>query len=90
MTIWTMVTKVAMMTMKAGIRTLSGMTLLRSEITMFDIISTKVVAKPMLIPLMADVVVASVGHIPSTSTHVGFSLIRPFLIISAVFIMRWD
>ena len=60
--------------------------IIRSEMTMFDIISTNVVAKPMLIPLMADVVVAKVGHMPSISTHVGFSLIRPFFIICVAFI----
>ena len=36
-----------------------------------------VVVSPIPIPLMADVVIASVGHIPSISTKVGFSLMIP-------------
>ena len=56
----------------------AGTRFLMSEITMFEQISTKVVANPILIPLMADDVVPSVGHIPSSRTNVGFSLIRPF------------
>ncbi len=39
---------------------------------------TSVVDKPMPKPLMAEVVTASVGHIPKRSTKVGFSLIIPF------------
>ena len=81
-----MVTNVAITTMNAGMRTLSGITDFRSEMTMFDISSTKAVASPMHMPLIADVVVASVGHMPSTNTHVGFSFTSPFLIMSAAFI----
>jgi hypothetical protein len=40
--------------------------------------STNVVAKPIDIPLIAEVVVASVGHIPNTKAKVGFSLNMPF------------
>lgn len=36
-----------------------------------------VVVSPIPIPLVADVVMASVGHIPSISTKVGFSLMIP-------------
>jgi hypothetical protein len=44
--------------------------------------STAIVARPIDIPFMAEVVVASVGHIPSIKTSVGFSLTIPFFIIS--------
>jgi hypothetical protein len=74
-----MVTKVAMTTMNAGIRTLSGMRFLRREITTLEHKSTNVVAKPIDIPLIAEVVVASVGHMPSTKTMVGFSLRKPLV-----------
>ena len=57
---------------------MSGMRFLSSEMATFEQMSTKAVAKPMLMPLSADVVVPSVGHMPSSSTKVGFSLIRPF------------
>src|SRR5574344_1425382 len=83
----TTVTKVAIITIKAGIRTLSGITDLRREMTIFAIISTKAVAKPIQRPFVAEVVVANVGHIPKTSTQVGFSLIKPFLIMSIDFII---
>jgi hypothetical protein len=73
-----MVTNVAITTMNAGIRTLSGMRFLRRDITTFEHTSTNIVAKPIDIPLMAEVVVASVGHIPSTKANVGFSLKMPF------------
>ena len=43
-------------------------------------ISTNVVARPIPKPLMADVVVPKVGHIPRTRTKVGFSLIIPLVI----------
>ena len=79
MTSCTIVTNVAMTTMNAGIRTLSGMRFLRSEITTFEQTSTKSVAKPMDIPLTALVVVASVGHIPRTNAKVGFSLRIPLV-----------
>jgi hypothetical protein len=77
-----MVTKAAMTTMNTGMRTLSGVTLFKQEITKFVQMSTAMVASPIDIPFMAEVVVASVGHIPSIRTNVGFSLTIPFLIIS--------
>jgi hypothetical protein len=43
--------------------------------------STAIVANPIDIPFRAEVVVASVGHIPSIRTNVGFSLTMPFFII---------
>jgi hypothetical protein len=48
------------------------------EITKLVQMSTAIVARPIDIPLIADVVVASVGHIPRRSTKVGFSLMIPF------------
>ena len=62
-------------------RTLSGVMLLIHEMTKFVQMSTAIVAKPMAIPLMALVVVAKVGHIPSIKTNVGFSLMIPFFIM---------
>ncbi len=44
-------------------------------------ISTNIVARPICKPFRADVVVASVGHMPSSSTNVGFSLRSPFVMI---------
>ena len=46
---------------------------------MFDSTSTKVVAKPIDMPLMALVVVAKVGQQPNSSTRMGFSLTRPLV-----------
>jgi hypothetical protein len=70
-----------MTTIKAGIRTLSGIRLLISEITILDMISTAIVATPIPIPLIADEVTPNVGHIPKISTKVGFSLRIPLVII---------
>ena len=44
--------------------------------------STTAVVSPIPSPLTAEVVVASVGHIPSTSTKIGFSLKTPFISLS--------
>ena len=77
-----MVTKAAITTMNTGMRTLSGVTDFRQEITKLVQMSTAIVARPIDIPFMAEVVVAKVGHIPSIKTNVGFSLTIPFLIIS--------
>ena len=43
------------------------------------------VANPMERPLVAEVVVASVGHIPNRRTKMGFSLIRPLVKIFILF-----
>jgi hypothetical protein len=59
---------------------LSGIYAAIAEITILESIRTNVVASPILIPLIADVVVAKVGHIPRRSTNVGFSLIKPLVI----------
>jgi hypothetical protein len=40
--------------------------------------STAIVARPIDIPFMAELVVPNVGHIPKRRTNVGFSLIIPF------------
>ena len=81
-----MVTKAAITTMNTGIRTLSGVMDFKHEITTLVQISTAIVASPIDIPFMAEVVVANVGHIPSIRTNVGFSLTMPFLIICIAFI----
>ncbi len=41
--------------------------------TALEPISTAVVARPMPMPFMATVVMARVGHMPSTRRNVGFS-----------------
>ncbi len=69
-----------MTTMNAGIRTLSGIKFLISEITIFDIINTAIVATPIPMPFMADEVTPIVGHIPRIRTKVGFSLTMPLTI----------
>ena len=51
---------------KAGIRILSGITFRSREITRFEPIRTAVTDRPMPRPLIADVVTASVGHMPNT------------------------
>jgi hypothetical protein len=63
--------------MYAGIRTLSGISFFTSEITVFEHNSTLAVARPIPMPLIAEVVVANVGHIPSKRMNVGFSFKMP-------------
>lgn len=79
-----MVTNVAMTTMKTGILTLSGVRFFISDMTKLEHISTNIVANPIEIPLMADVVVAKVGHMPSRRTNVGFSFNMPLSSISCL------
>ena len=55
--------------MNAGILTPSGIASRSNEIIRFDNASTTVEESPIPIPLIADVVTASVGHIPSVSTR---------------------
>ena len=76
-----MVTKEAMTTTKTGMRTLSGVRFFISDITMLEQMSTNIVARPIDKPLMADVVVASVGHMPKRRTNVGFSFMMPLVSI---------
>ena len=47
---------------------------------MLEQISTNIVARPILKPLMAEEVVPKVGHIPNSKTKVGFSVMIPFKI----------
>ena len=68
-----------MMVMKAGRRTLSGMTLRRADTATLEPMSTKVAARPMPRPLEAMVVMARVGQVPSTRRREGFSLSRPLV-----------
>ena len=52
-------------------------------------IRTKVVASPIPIPFIAEVVVPMVGHIPSTRINVGLSLMMPLAIILSLLIFRY-
>jgi ribose/xylose/arabinose/galactoside ABC-type transport system permease subunit len=78
---------VAITTTKQGILTLSGIKDLSDEIKTFDIIKTKVVANPIPMPLIDEVVTASVGHIPIRRTKVGFSFKRPLVNILILLIL---
>ena len=79
-TCWVTVTKVAMITTKAGMRTLSGMKFFNSEMSTLLRIKTKVVAAPMPMPLTrGGSHPPGWGHMPSTKRKVGFSSSRPFL-----------
>ncbi len=73
------VTKLAITTIKQGSLTALGITFFSRDITALEQISTKVVARPMPMPFEAIVVTASVGHIPSRVTSVGFSFMRPLV-----------
>jgi len=75
----TTVTKDAIITIKAGILTLSGIKFLTREITTLDMSKTNVVAKPIPRPLMAVDVTPRVGHIPSSWTKTAFSLKNPLV-----------
>ena len=74
----TIVTKVAITTIKAGILILSGINFLIRDITIFEQIKTAVVESPIPNPFIADVVTPRVGHIPITCTSTGFSSTIPF------------
>ena len=76
----TIVTKLAITTIKHGIRTVSGIIFLNNEINKLEHTSTAIVERPIPIPFIALVVTASVGHVPRTCIKVGFSSIIPFLI----------
>jgi hypothetical protein len=64
--------------MNEGIRTMSGIRFLIRDIIKLENMSTAIVARPIDIPFMAELVVPNVGHIPKRRTNVGFSLIIPF------------
>lgn len=74
----TTVTNAAIITIKLGIRTFSGIIPLTNETTMFDITKTNAVASPIPSPLIAEDVTPKVGHIPSNNTKTGFSFRNPF------------
>jgi hypothetical protein len=67
-----------MMTINAGIRTLSGMKFFTNEITRLDITNTKAVAAPIPNPFIAEEVTPKVGHNPNKITNTGFSFMIPF------------
>ena len=75
-----------MTTTNTGMRTLSGVRFFISDTATLAQTSTNIVARPISRPFCADVVVASVGHMPSSNTNVGFSLTMPFVIIFSLFI----
>ncbi len=79
MNICTMVTNPAIMVINAGMRTLFGITLRKREITALEQTSTKVVAAPMPMALLAAVVTANVAQHPNTSLNTGFSLMIPLV-----------
>ena len=75
------VTKVAIIRIKAGILTWFGITFRKREISTLEQIKTKVTASPMPIPFIAIVVKARVGQVPKTSFRVGFCVKMPSLAI---------
>ena len=68
-----------MMVMYAGIRTLSGIILRHAEITKLEQIRTTVAAAPIPKALIALVLTAKVGQVPSTKRKTGFSFKIPFV-----------
>ena len=67
---------------------MSGIILASREMNTLERIRTKVVASPIPIPLIAEVVVPIVGHIPSTRIKVGLSFMMPLVIIFSLLIFR--
>ena len=65
--------------MNAGIRTLSGITLLNNEIIMFEQTNTNVTAIPIPRAPNADTETASVGQVPKTSFRTGLDAMIPFV-----------
>ena len=72
-------------------RTISGIKFFNNDIAALEQIKTNIVANPILIPFIAELVVASVGHIPKSNTRMGFSRIIPlkstFKFLFLVFIL---
>lgn len=66
-----------MTTINAGMRTMAGTKFLMAEIAAFEHVSTASVARPIDMPVIADEVVPSVGHMPRTSTKVGLRRTMP-------------
>lgn len=78
-----------MTTIYTGICTMSGVRFFISEMMILENINTTIVANPIIIPLVALVVVANVGHIPSINTNIGFSFIMPFNMIPNLLIVKY-
>ena len=75
--------------MKAGILTPFGIIFLNKDISKLEHTSTTVVESPIPKPFIAPDVTASVGHIPSINTNVGFSLIIPLYKRSTYLFINW-
>ena len=73
----TIVTKVAIINTKAGIRTSLGIIFLKRETSTLLQIKTKVTASPIPTPFIAIVVKARVGQVPKTNFNEGFCAIKP-------------
>ena len=58
-----------------------------AEMSILESTSTNVVASPIPTPLIAEVVVPKVGHIPKTKEKVGLSLMKPFVIKPSLLIL---
>jgi hypothetical protein len=71
------VTNVAMMMMYVLMRTCLGMSLRSSDTSRLEPMSTNVVAAAMATAFMAELVTASIGHMPRTITKTGFSFQIP-------------
>ena len=63
---------------KVAMRTCLGTSLRTTEIIQFEPVNTKVVARPIAMALRTLLVMASVGHMPSTWTKTGFCFQSPF------------
>ncbi len=68
-----------MMMMKQDMRTCFGIQLRKLETRKLDPTSTKNVAIPIAIALIAELVTASIGHIPSTWAKTGLSRQIPLM-----------
>ena len=86
MTICRIVTKEAITTINAGMRTIEGIKDFRADTAAFEHASTARVASPIDNPVKADDVVPRVGHMPSIRTNVGLRRIIPSIRTSAAFI----
>ena len=73
--------------MKAGMRTLLGISPRSREMRRLLNARTTSVVSPIPRPFMAEVVTASVGHMPSISTKVGFSFTIPLYNLSPALFM---
>jgi hypothetical protein len=68
-------------------RTVFGIRFLSIEINVLEQINTKVVAIPIPMPLMAEVVTANEGQSPNTKIKTGFSLMIPLVMRFSLFII---